>query len=76
MTYSRFRTISQFLPFSSDSSLNKDKLFIIREIVTIFQKNWQINYIPKQNISIDERIIPFKGRLRIKQYAPRKASQI
>ncbi len=49
-----------------------DRLFKIRNVCNMFVKNWQRNYYPKREVSIDECIIGFKGRTFLKQYNPKK----
>lgn len=36
-------------------------------------QNFQIAYTPEKDICIDETMVPFRGRLNIKQYIPRKS---
>jgi hypothetical protein len=74
MTYSRYKIISKFLHFVDNSTENqtKDKLFKIRPLLNIFTDIWYQYYVPRENIVIDETIIPFKGRSKIKQYNPKK----
>ena len=49
-----------------------DKLFKIRPLVTHLQKRFQDAYSPKQNLSIDESMMPFHGRVSFKQFIPSK----
>lgn len=74
MSYTRFRTLTKFLHFSENSlqTKSKDKLFKVRNLLNFFETQWIKNYTPKPNIVIDETIIPYKGRLSIKQYMPSK----
>lgn len=46
----------------------KDKLFQIRPVLNHFSKIFKEAYYPEEYLSIDEMIIPFKGRAKIKQY--------
>ena len=53
-------------------SLNYDKLYkvcpLLDRVVNAFRNAW----IPRQNLSVDESIIAFKGRLSWVQYMPKK----
>ena len=77
MKRSRFLLISRFLHFSNDEviSSSPDRLHKIRELVDGFRVIWKFNYTAISTspyLSVDETIIPFKGRLIIKQYMPNK----
>ncbi|XP_068129533.1 piggyBac transposable element-derived protein 4-like [Hyperolius riggenbachi] len=52
-----------------------DRLFKLRPLVNHFNKTFQETYIPSQQIAIDESLVPFHGRLGIKQYIPSKRSR-
>ena len=47
---------------------NYDKLFKVRPLLDAITKQFCEVYNPAQNLSIDEAMIAFKGRLSIKQY--------
>ena len=49
-----------------------DKLYKIRPFIDTILTKFKAAYIPFQNISIDESIIGFKGRLSFIQYMPKK----
>lgn len=49
-----------------------DKLFKIKPLMKILIQNWQENYYPGKNVSVDESIIAFKGRTNMMQYMPQK----
>ena len=51
---------------------NYDKLFKVRTLLDAITKQFREVYNPPQNLSIDEAMIAFKGRLSIKQYMPQK----
>ena len=77
MKRSRFLLISRFLHFSNDEviSSSPDRLHKIRELVDGFRVIWKFNYTAISTspyLSVDETIIPFKGRLIIKQYMANK----
>ena len=49
-----------------------DKLYKVRPFLDAAVKNFQSSYMPTENLSIDERMIGFKGRLAFLQYMPKK----
>lgn len=81
MTKNRFEEVSQYLHFvDSNTELargdaNYDKLFEIRPILSIILDNIQNAYEPSKNLSVDEAMIAFKGRLSFLQYMPAKPTK-
>ena len=49
-----------------------DKLYKVRPLLDAVVKNFQACYTPTENLSIDESMIGFKGRLAFLQYMPKK----
>ena len=78
MSKNRFKEISQFLHVNDNSmapepgSPDDDKLFKIRPFLDEFTKNCQQNYVPYQNLSLDEGTVGFKGQVSFKCYNPNK----
>ncbi|CAH2002562.1 unnamed protein product [Acanthoscelides obtectus] len=74
MPLRRWEQIKKFLHFADNSTLPvepPDRLFKIRKLVESIRKNLRL--IPmEQHLSVDEQIIPFKGRSSLKQYNPKK----
>ena len=74
----RFLAIHHYLHFtnnetlSTPGSVDHDKLGKIRPIITALSERFTAIYEPGMNISIDEAMIPFKGRSTMKQYVPLK----
>ena len=74
----RFAKISQYLhPNDKRRELprghaNHDKLFKARPILDSIVEAVKSEYRLSKNVSIDEAMIPFKGRLSLKQYMPLK----
>ena len=56
-------------------SSNYDKLHKIRPILDQIITNFQAAYIPQKQLSIDESMISYKGRLSWIQYMPKKPSK-
>ena len=52
-----------------------DKLYKIRPLLDKIVHSFKSAYIPRQNISVDESIIGFKGRLSWVQYMPKKPTK-
>ncbi|XP_068122483.1 piggyBac transposable element-derived protein 4-like [Hyperolius riggenbachi] len=52
-----------------------DRLFKIRPLLNHLNTKYQEVYVPERQIAIDESMIPFHGRLGIKQYIPSKRSR-
>ena len=79
MPYRRFRIILLMLHFAENRTLitkqsddNYDVLGKIRPIMEMMQERFQHLYSPHHNVSIDEAMIVFKGRISIRQYMPIK----
>ncbi|XP_067661397.1 piggyBac transposable element-derived protein 4-like [Haliotis asinina] len=49
-----------------------DKLFKIRPLMKILVPEWQRHFHPGREVSVDESMIPFKGRTGLLQYMPNK----
>ncbi|XP_068115883.1 piggyBac transposable element-derived protein 4-like [Hyperolius riggenbachi] len=52
-----------------------DRLFKLRPFIDHLNRTFTEKYMPEQRIAIDESLIPFHGRLAIKQYIPNKRSR-
>ena len=52
-----------------------DKLYKVRPLVDKLVEAFQHHYQPKKNLSVDESIIGFKGRLSWIQYMPKKPTK-
>ncbi|GBN36326.1 PiggyBac transposable element-derived protein 4 [Araneus ventricosus] len=80
MNEKRYSLIMKFLHFQSsndseDESPSNNKLKKIGKFHSMLMQRFQSTYIPKQDISIDESLIGYKGRLGWKQYIPTKRSR-
>lgn len=71
----------RFLHFSDNSQCpprnhpNFDKLFKVRPLINFFSQKFAEVYVPDKNISVDESLVHFTGRLGIKQYIPSKRAR-
>ena len=69
MSRNRFELLLRFYHFSN----NQDRLFKLRPLLDLLKDRFKSIYVPDSVISIDETIVPWKGRLFFKQYIPGKA---
>ena len=81
MTKNRFEELSQYLHFSNSETEpqrgeeNFDRLYKVRSLLLGVLENSQKAYEPSKNLSIDEGMIAFKGRLSFRQYMPAKPTK-
>lgn len=79
MSVSRFLFILINLRFDDQATRNErkiyDKLAAIRELWDLFIINCQSYYTPGENVTIDEMLVPFRGRCSFKMYMPKKPSK-
>ena len=81
MTKNRFEELSQYLPFSNSEKEpqhgeeNFDHLYKVRSLLSGVLENSRKAYEPSKNLSIDEGMIAFKGRLSFRQYIPAKPTK-
>jgi hypothetical protein len=76
-----FDKISQYF-HTADTTQNPprgharhDKLYHVRQVLNIIKEKCMSMYNPHQNVSIDEAMIAFRGRLGFKQYMPAKPTK-
>ncbi|XP_021913223.1 piggyBac transposable element-derived protein 4-like [Zootermopsis nevadensis] len=76
----RLEVINKFMHFVDNSKEHEyqgpPKLFKIYPVIQHLNNKFQNLYLPSQNISIDESLTLWKGRLSFKQYIPLKAAQL
>ena len=76
ITYRRYIQLSRYLHFCDETTADKnDRLYKVRPFLSYIQNKFEEEYYPSKNISIDECMIPFKGRLGIKQYIKSKPTK-
>ena len=74
----RFFDIQRYLHFTANSTLpppsspQYDKLGKIKPIIKILCEQFSTTYHLHREVSVDEAMIPFKGRSTMKQYMPKK----
>lgn len=74
MSRNRFELLLSMWHFSNneDDALENDRLRKITPLVTKLVERFQALYTPGKNICIDETMVPFRGRLRFKQFIKNK----
>ena len=74
----RFLQITRYLHFEDNTDLQPpgadgyDRLGKVRRILNLIKSCFSAIYNPHRENSIDEAMIPFKGRSSMKQYLPKK----
>ncbi|CAF1527960.1 unnamed protein product [Adineta ricciae] len=76
MARNRFEKIISCLRFDDKTTREErkktDKFAAIREIWSDFQDNLKTCYIPGSYVTIDEQLLPFRGRCPFRQFIPKK----
>ncbi|KAJ8942607.1 hypothetical protein NQ314_010028 [Rhamnusium bicolor] len=72
MSRNRFQLILRFLHFADNSGDSNDRLYKIRPDLNHFNKTMREKYVPDRNLSIDESMVLWRGRLVFRQYAKNK----
>ncbi|KAK3748585.1 hypothetical protein RRG08_011667 [Elysia crispata] len=75
MPRDRFLTIWRYLHLADNNAPqrdNPDKLAKLRPMLTHLNRVFKENYTPYRDVSIDESMVQFKGRLGFRQYLPSK----
>ena len=74
MSYNRFKSLNCFFHSHGNASDtdNQDRLFKIRPVIDYLIRLFKSTYTPTQNLTIDEGMLAFKGRLSFKCYLPNK----
>jgi hypothetical protein len=75
MSRDRFELLLLFFHFSNnqDEHADQDRLFKPRPLLDLLRARFKSIYVPGCLISIDETMLPWKGRLLFKRYIPGKA---
>ena len=71
----RFRHLNDSATQPPRGDHNYDRLYKVRPFLDRVVANFKGAYIPGQNLSVDESIIGFKGRLSWIQYLPKKPTK-
>ena len=76
MSRQRFRHFLQFIRFDNRQNRDKtDRLSSIRYIFELFTKQLPRHFIPGENLTVDEQLVPFRGCCCFVQYMPKKPAK-
>ncbi|XP_055951474.1 piggyBac transposable element-derived protein 2-like [Argiope bruennichi] len=77
MSRVRFEQIFTFFHLSDnvENVLSTDRLYKMRPLLDYVISKSQSMYVPKQQLSLDEAMIPWRGRLKFKTYNPAKITK-
>lgn len=81
MAKNRFEELSCYLRFNDSSKepargdRDYDRLFKVRPVLDYVRNKCGENFLPSKNISVDEGMIGFRGRLSFRQYMPAKPTK-
>ena len=76
MPRDRFMALLAYLHFADNNHADvNDRLYKIRPVVSEVTDNFKSVYIPSSQITTDESLWKFKGRLKFKQYNPNKRAR-
>ena len=77
MTKKEFFLLHGFLHYCDNRAANlDDKLYKVRRLFDLLSARFRRFYIPNQNLTIDERIVKYTGRLSFLQYIRNKPNQL
>lgn len=78
MARDKFKNINRFIHFADNDKIIRDRddpeydhLFKVRPLLHFIRGNC-FKMFQEQRLSIDEQIVPFKGKTRLRQYVPNK----
>ena len=73
MPRQRYEKLVQYFHFSLPAGEDAtDKLTKVRPLITVCERNFHDALVPSRDLSVDEAMIRFDGRLARKQYMPKK----
>jgi len=77
MSRKRFQLIQRYLHFNDNNAAgtNEDCLYKIRTILDMAANNFRTNYVSDTEISLDEGMLGWRGRLRFRVYNPGKITK-
>lgn len=77
----RFEQLFRFLHLNDSNNQipsgnpGHDKLFKVRRLLDLVTPKFEYEYVPHKEVTVDEAMIPFKGRLSFKQYMKDKPTK-
>ena len=75
MTFNRFQEINAFFHAFNNKAIPTectDRIIKVRSLTEYFIYKFKDTYTPEKNLSLDEGIMPFRGKLNFKTYNPNK----
>lgn len=75
MSRNRFELLMRCVCFYSDVDDQSSKLHKIDQVLDHLLKNIKYMYAPSENLSLDEALLLWRGRLSFRQYIPNKAAK-
>lgn len=78
MSRDRFNLIWRYLHFADNEAPETntpDKLQKVRPLITYLNNTFQAQYQPHGDVTVDESMVKFKGRLGFRQYMPAKPTK-
>ena len=73
MDKDRFQIIMRMLHFADNSSPSTSRLAKIDSLMNKLIHNFQTVYTPGSELVVDESMVPFRGRVKFRQYIPGKS---
>lgn len=69
--------LSRFLHFTNNDveDNNNDRLWKLRSIIDYFNQKFKTIYTPEEDVSLDESLMKYTGRMAYKQYNPSKRAR-
>jgi hypothetical protein len=72
----RYFAILRYLHFNNNTEQPEDdRLYKVNLVLCDLKEKFSNSFRPYQNVCIDEDMVPFKGRLKFKQYIPSKRNR-
>ena len=78
MAYTKFALIQKYLHSFNSFTRPKDntnRLLLVNDVIEYVRKRCHDVYLPEMNLSLDEGLLGWKGRLSFKVYAPKKPTK-
>lgn len=72
MSRNRFQLLLKHLHFSDNEEQSEDRLKKITPLIDMTKQIYKSTIVPGETVCIDETLVPFRGRLKFKQYIPNK----
>jgi len=73
MSRNRFELILRFWHFSDNEQAPENDRIFVQNLIHKIVNNFQNSMEPEEMMAVDETMVPFRGRLKFKQYIPGKA---